>query len=1202
MSARRFLEVARREVRGQATRPLIVVLVVLVALLAWGLSDGDVQISTGDSDTGGAKAWMTSEFAVARLLIVLVPLVYTFFVAVAAGMIVIRDDEERVGELLHSTPLSTREYVWGKWLAVVACFVAVLALELVFHAIAQHALTGAEEAELVGPFEIGNYLRPALVFAVPPIVLVAGASFLLGTWTRRPIPVFFLPAALLLACVFFLWSWDPSWLRDMPLRDAALQWLDPTGFRWMQRTWTDVDRGVELYNEGSIGLDGAFVASRVALVALGLLAVHVAERRVASTLRGASASAAGNRRTDAVVPPPRPEPSSRSLASFAMTARPPGLVRGIVEIARVELRELASQPGLYLFVPLILLQTIGVSMSRVGPLDTPMLSTSGLLAADQFDTLTLLVCLLLAFYTVESLERERARGLAPIHYATPVRSASILFGKSLANSAVGAVILFAAFLACVVVLLVQGTAPIEVAPFALLWGLLLIPTFFAWSSFVTAVHALARDRYAAYAAALAALAASGYRQARGDTTWASNWNLWGTVTWSDIGPLELDRPAFALNRALWIAVGIALTAFAVRIFPRRALDASSVVRRLRPAALARAVFGFSPFLIAPCVLGGWLLRAVDEGRGGEAREELDEDYWRKNVATWTDVEDPSIVELEIELDLDPRTSGMRVDGRYVLFNDEDEPMRRFALTPGAHCEDLEWTLAGEPHEPDDRAGLAVFVPGEPLAPGATVEVGFRFHGRFPDGISKNGGGAMEFVLPSGAVLTSFSASFLPLVGFAESRGVGEDNRHDPREYEDDHHLGRTGSFLGNDASMRTRVTIRVPEEYAAHSVGELESETVAGGVRTAVWRSDYPVEFVNVICGRWETARGAGTALHYHRDHAYNVAEILEALDGARSRYSEWFFPYPWKELRVSEFAAHATYAQGFPTNISFSEGVGFLAKSDPRARVAFQVAAHEAAHQWWGNLLVPGAGPGGNVLSEGMANFSTILLVDELRGARERIEFCKRMETSYARGRQVDSERPLVRLLGSRPGDTTVTYDKGAWVFWMLHQRLGRERSLAASREFLRRFHHADDHPLLQDFIATVEPFAEDVEGYREFVEQWFEDVVVPEYELEEVAKRELEDGAWEVTARVTNAGTGRMPVEVCAARGARFDDEGEREEDGESAGDAPYQDRRITVVLGAGESESVRIECPFEPERVLVDPDALVLQLRREAAAKDL
>jgi ABC-2 type transport system permease protein len=1232
MSARRVLEVARRELHFHAGRPLIWVLIVVVGLFAWGLSDGSVQISTGDSDTGGQKAWMTSEFAMARTLAVLVLLVYGFFVSVGAGMIVIRDDEEKVGELLHSTPLSTREYVWGKWLAAVAAFLGVLAIELGLHALFQHALSGADEAEFVGPFELSNYARPAVVFAVPPIVLVAGVSFALGTWTRKAIPVFFLPAALLLVCAFFLWTWDPTWLRsDMPALDSALAWIDPTGFRWLNRTWTEVDRGVEFYNEQSIGLDPPFVASRLAMVALGLLAVAAAERRFASTLRGTNArpgkassllendpflvatrSALASARAIARDVAGRPgevalEPSGTSgLSELAMTSRVPGLFRGILEVARVELRELRSQPGLYLFVPLILLQTIGTAMSRVGPLDTPMLSTSGLLAADGFNTLSLLVCLLLAFYTVESLERERARGLAPVYYATPIRSASILFGKGLANSLVGAAILGAAFLACVVVLLVQGKASVDLAPFALLWGLLLVPTFFVWTSFVSAVYSLSRNRYAGYAAALAMLAFSGYRQFRGYTTWAGNWNLWGTVSWSDLGPLELDRAAFLLNRAYFLTVGVALTAFAVRMFPRRALDPSSVLLRLRPGQLLRSLLGFSGYLVAPCVLGALLLDAVESGTGGADREKLDKDYWRKNVATWTDVEDPSISDLEVELELDPPRSSMRVDGRFVLVNDEPEPMRRFALTPGAHFEDLEWTLAGEKYEPDERSGLAVFTPESALAPGATVEVGFRFHGRFPGGISKNGGGAMEFVLPSGVVLTSFTPSFVPVVGFVESRGVDEDNRYDARDFADDFHLGRTRSIFGNDASMTSRITVRVPEEYLANSVGELESETVADGIRTAVWRSDYPVEFVNVICGKWEVARGDGTSLFHHRGHAYNVAEILEALEGARKHYSEWFLPYPWKELKVSEFAAHATYAQGFPTNITFSEGIGFLAKSDPRAPVAFGVAAHEAAHQWWGNLLVPGEGPGGNLLSEGMANFSTVLLIERVRGLRERIAFCKGMESRYGRSRQVDSEKPLVRVDGSRPGDTTVTYDKGGWTFWMLHRLLGPERSFAALQAFLREYHHSEDHPLLQDFVETVAEFAPDRAAYDEFVRQWFLAVVVPEYRIENAAKKQLEDGTWEVTARITNIGTGRMPIEVCAARGERFADAdsgpGELAGGVRAAATPVHAEARIELDLGAGEGADVRVLCDFEPERVLVDPDALVLQARRESATADL
>ena len=45
-------------------------------------------------------------------------------------------------------------------------------------------------------------------------------------------------------------------------------------------------------------------------------------------------------------------------------------------------------------------------------------------------------------------------------------------------------------------------------------------------------------------------------------------------------------------------------------------------------------------------------------------------------------------------------------------------------------------------------------------------------------------------------------------------------------------------------------------------------------------------------------------------------------------------------------------------------------------------------------------------------------------------------------------------------------------------------------------------------------------------------------------------------------------------------------------------YRDVRATVTLGAGESQEVLIRCEFEPDRVLVDPDALVLQLQRKLA----
>jgi hypothetical protein len=280
-------------------------------------------------------------------------------------------------------------------------------------------------------------------------------------------------------------------------------------------------------------------------------------------------------------------------------------------------------------------------------------------------------------------------------------------------------------------------------------------------------------------------------------------------------------------------------------------------------------------------------------------------------------------------------------------------------------------------------------------------------------------------------------------------------------------------------------------------------------------------------------------------------------------------------------------------------------------------VTAHESAHQWWGNILEPGEGPGGDILSEGMAHFSTILLTGEMRGEHERIELCKRFEEKYGDGRQVDSEKPMVELDGSRPGDHVVLYEKGGWVAWMMLNQVGRANMLRGCQEFIRRFEKGPDHPVLQDFTPVVREFAPDKESYDAFVEQWFQHVVVPEYKLENATRTILPaDGGWEVKLTLRNAGTGTMPVQVCVSRGERFPDEqpdakkkGEAPSDSnvvsaaeskEKAKDAPgpYRDSRTSVTLAAGESKEVVIRCEFEPQQVTVDPDALVLQLRRKFA----
>src|SRR5262249_28597713 len=149
---------------------------------------------------------------------------------------------------------------------------------------------------------------------------------------------------------------------------------------------------------------------------------------------------------------PEPVPAvdlapARPVSALAMEAVPPGFFATLGEVARTELKLLGRHPGLYLFVPLILVQIFG-GLVQTGAFDTPLLQTAGLLAMSTMNSLTLLVSMVLLFYTTEALQREAGAGLASIAYSTPVRTAAWVTGKALANALLATLIVIAALLGC----------------------------------------------------------------------------------------------------------------------------------------------------------------------------------------------------------------------------------------------------------------------------------------------------------------------------------------------------------------------------------------------------------------------------------------------------------------------------------------------------------------------------------------------------------------------------------------------------------------------------------------------------------------------------------------------------------------------------------------------------------------------------------
>jgi len=183
---------------------------------------------------------------------------------------------------------------------------------------------------------------------------------------------------------------------------------------------------------------------------------------------------------------------------------------------------------------------------------------------------------------------------------------------------------------------------------------------------------------------------------------------------------------------------------------------------------------------------------------------------------------------------------------------------------------------------------------------------------------------------------------------------------------------------------------------------------------------------------------------------------------------TEEFGPAPIQNLAITPIPGG--FGQGFPGLVYLST----LAYLDPgqlppqlreRNEETFfsdLLEAHEVAHQWWGNLVVP-ASYHDDWLTESLANYSALLLLERKKGTKALDavldDYRTRLLSKTASGASLESAGPIVwgyRLESSLAPDAwrTVTYEKGTWIIHMLRRRLGDEKFLSLLRDIASHYH----------------------------------------------------------------------------------------------------------------------------------------------------
>jgi hypothetical protein len=261
--------------------------------------------------------------------------------------------------------------------------------------------------------------------------------------------------------------------------------------------------------------------------------------------------------------------------------------------------------------------------------------------------------------------------------------------------------------------------------------------------------------------------------------------------------------------------------------------------------------------------------------------------------------------------------------------------------------------------------------------------------------------------------------------------------------------------------------------------------------------------------------------------------------------YTARFGASPVRTLEVAPVPGR--FGQGFPgliylSTFAYTQPAGM----DQRQSLFFLelLDAHEAAHQWWGNV-VTSAGYHDDWVMESLANYSALLYLEKKKGPKAVESILQSYRSDLLAkpvlrpnqkiaevGETVEASGPVVQGTRVDGNWNTVVYGKGSWIIHMLRRKMGDEAFLKMLAALRKQYEDAtistDEFRLLCAKFLPPKSMDPKLES---FFDQWVYGTGVPGLKLE--YKVTGKAPLWQVTGTVTQKGVGdefvsEVPVEI--------------------------------------------------------------------------
>lgn len=1115
-------QVARFEMRYQATSPIFwITSIIFFAMTFWFVASDSLRVGWG------GYVVRNSPYTIAFNCMIMG--VFSIFIVTSfVSNVILRDDETRFSPIIRATGLSKFDYLFGRFLGALGASV------LVFLSVPLGALAAAAmpwlDPQTVGAFNVWSYLYAYFVLCLPTLFILGACLFALATMTRSMLTTYV--AALVVLMMYLL---SARYFNTAEGRDFAAM-VDPFGlsaFKNLTQYWTPSERNTQMTPVSGVLLENRLLWLSIALAMLGLT--------WRSFLREGFSDGKFSKKPAAEV---APEKVSRNVASAGVSPARSSAWAALAALTKFDVLSVLRSPSFIVLAGITVCNAI-IALWYAG--DDPISSTLPVTRiminalADQFTFIPLLIA---AYYAGELVWRDRERRIDAIIDATPAADWTFVLPKIIAIAIVLAVITVASGIAAIGVQAIKGYFNFEIGHYLswylLPWSIMMLQ----YAVLAVFIQMLVPNKYGGLLVIVMILAA---QIAFPKFGWENHLYLYAStspVPLSDMNGEGVYAGYAAWYQVYWTAAAMVLTVLSYALWRRGASSPlKGRIERLPLRLKGAPAWIMGSAVVVMTAVGGvvfynthvlnhWLT-AVDSERWSAEYE--------KKLFPFRSMPQPRITDVKLNIEIDPLAPRAVIKGTYIIENKTRAPLKDVQVFWAHQIEHASWLGADAVTDLQLRSfdvqgahmtqefpdlHFRIYSFDQPLAPGQRAEVHFetvREQRGFKNSNNENR------IVENGTFLNNWEITPILCVHNLYAlqdrmlrRKYGLPDELRPAKLEDE--SARAHSYLRPDSDwVNADLTISTAKDQTVVAPGDLVDSKIEGNRRIVHFKTSSPIQhFFTVLSARYaehkEKWNDVSMQVYSDPAHGYNVNRMLKAMRSALDYYTKNFSPYQFHELRVVEFPAYRNFAQSYPGTVAYSEAAGFIfAPPGPEEYDGVTyVTAHEVAHQWWAHQVIGADMQGQTVLSETLAQYSALMVMERMYGTQEIRRFLKSSLDRYlrARGGDIVGEVPLERV----EEQAHIRYLKGGMVMYLLKDRMGEEAVNRALRSLLKDYaFKAAPYPTSRDLIQRLRAEAKPED--QQLITDLFEKITMYDFRMVQGHKKKLAHGKWSVTLEIEAA-----------------------------------------------------------------------------------